>query len=55
MQKVDDNYYNPDITSSLLQIPHFKPITNVPLDYMHLVCLGFMRKLMYLWFDGNLH
>ncbi|KAM0735062.1 hypothetical protein ACS0PU_011175 [Formica fusca] len=55
MQKVDDNYHNPDVTCSLLQIPHFKPVTNVPLDYMHLVCLGIMRKLMYLWLDGDLH
>lgn len=55
MQKVDDNYHNPDVTCSLLQISHFKPVTNVPLDYMHLVCLGIMRKLMYLWLDGDLH
>lgn len=55
VQKVDDNYHKPDITCSLLKIPHFKPITNVPLDYMHLMCLGIMRKLLYLWLDGELH
>jgi len=36
-------------------VPHFKPVTNVPLDYMHLICLGIMRKLMYFWLDGELH
>lgn len=39
----------------MLKIPHFKPVTNVPLDYMRLVCLGIMRKLIYLWLDGELH
>lgn len=27
-------------------------ITNFPLDYMHSVCLGVMRKLLFLWRDG---
>lgn len=53
IQKIDDNYHKPNITCSLLKIPHFKPVTNVPLDYMHLVCLGIMRKLIYLWLDGK--
>jgi len=55
VQKIDDNYHKPDITCSLLKVPHFKPVTNVPLDYMHLICLGIVRKLIYLWFDGELH
>lgn len=55
IEKVDDNYHNSNVTSSLLKIPHFKPVTNVPLDYMHLICLGIMRKLIYLWLDGDLH
>lgn len=53
IQKVDDSYHKANITCSLLEIPHFKPVSNVPLDYMHLVCLGIMRKLIYLWLDGN--
>lgn len=48
IEKIDDNYHKPNITCSLLKIPHFNPVTNVPLDYMHVVCLGIMRKLMYL-------
>ncbi|XP_070161256.1 uncharacterized protein [Polyergus mexicanus] len=54
-RKIDENYHKPDITCSLLQIPHFKPVNDVPLDYMHLICLGIMRKLIYLWLDGELH
>lgn len=39
----------------LINIPHFGPVTNVPLDYMHLVCLGVMRKLLLLWMRGPLN
>lgn len=54
IQKKDDNYHKPDTTCSLLNIPYFKPITNVPLDYMHLICLGIMRKLLNLWLHGGM-
>ncbi|XP_039309950.1 uncharacterized protein LOC113004041 [Solenopsis invicta] len=54
IRKTDDNYHKPDITCSLLEIPHFKPVTNVPLDPMHLVFLGIMRKIIYLWLSGKL-
>lgn len=54
VKKKDDNYHKPDITCSLLNIPYFKPVTNVPLDYMHLICLGIMRKLLNLWLHGEL-
>ena len=29
-------------------------VSNFPLDYMHLICLGVTRKLMYLWIRGPL-
>lgn len=54
IQKIDDSYHKPG-TCSLLDISYFKPVTNVPLDYMHLICLGIMRKLLNLWLDGELH
>ncbi|XP_011883964.1 PREDICTED: uncharacterized protein LOC105571102, partial [Vollenhovia emeryi] len=36
IQKIYDTYHKPNTTCSLLNIPYFKPVTNVPLDYMHL-------------------
>jgi len=41
--------------SLLTLIPHFGPISNVPLDYMHLVCLGVMRKMLLFWIFGKNH
>lgn len=35
-------------------IPSFLPITNTPLDYMHLVLLGVVKKLILLWTKGPL-
>lgn len=40
--------------SILCKIPHFGPVSSVPLDYMHLVCLGVTRKLLLLWIKGPL-
>ncbi|XP_011706765.1 PREDICTED: uncharacterized protein LOC105461942 [Wasmannia auropunctata] len=54
VQKKDDDYHKSDTTCSLLNIPYFKPVTNVPLDCMHLIFLGIMRKLLYLWLYGDL-
>ncbi|XP_051170917.1 uncharacterized protein LOC127289069 [Leptopilina boulardi] len=38
----------------LQSIPNFGCISNVPLDYMHLVLLGVMKKLIKLWITGPL-
>lgn len=54
IQKTDDNYHKPDIICNLLEISHFKPVTNIPLDHMHLVFLGIMRKLINVWLSGKL-
>lgn len=35
--------------SILKDIPNFGLVTNVPLDYMHLICLGVMLKLIEIW------
>jgi len=39
----------------LTEIPRFGCISNVPLDYMHLILLGLMRKQLYMWIGGPLH
>ncbi|XP_039307974.1 uncharacterized protein LOC120358295 [Solenopsis invicta] len=48
------NYkYDHQIGETILNsIPNFKPVTDVPLDYMHLVCLGVVKKLILLWHIG---
>lgn len=40
--------------SILNNIPQFGLISNVPLDYMHLVCLGVIKKMINLWISGPL-
>lgn len=41
--------------SSILEtIPKFGLVTNVPLDYLHLVCIGVMKKLLNLWLSDKL-
>ena len=39
---------------SPLQDLNIGMVTQFPLDYMHLVCLGVMRKLLWLWMKGPL-
>lgn len=39
-------------TSLLATLPMFDVITTFSLDYMHLVCLGTVRKLIMLWMKG---
>lgn len=40
--------------TKLLDIQSFGPVSSVVLDYQHLVLLGTMRKVMYLWLAGPL-
>lgn len=38
----------------LNNIPQFLPISNTPLGYMHLICLGVVKKIILLWTKGPL-
>lgn len=38
----------------LINIPNFDLVAQVPLDYMHLVCLGVVKKLFKLWTTDHL-
>lgn len=37
----------------LAQIPDLDLVKDIPLDYMHLVCLGVMKRLWYKWFEAG--
>ncbi|KAB0801046.1 hypothetical protein PPYR_00215 [Photinus pyralis] len=50
-QKLDEEHHTG--TSILEILPNFDMIRNIPLDYMHLICLGVMRKLLLLWVFGK--
>ena len=41
--------------SIMKDIPRLSLVSCVPLDYMHLVCLGVMRKILHLWMSGALN
>lgn len=40
-------------TTILLEIPQLCLISSFPLDYMHLHCLGIMKKMILLWLNGK--
>ncbi|CAG9771293.1 unnamed protein product [Ceutorhynchus assimilis] len=41
-------------TSILLNIPNFDIVLDIPLDYMHLVCIGVVKKIISFWIKGPL-
>ncbi|KAK0156795.1 hypothetical protein PV328_012301, partial [Microctonus aethiopoides] len=46
----DRNYHHGE--TILKKIPNLGLVSNVTLDYMHLLCLGVMKKLLLLWIIG---
>ncbi|KYN10216.1 hypothetical protein ALC57_17656 [Trachymyrmex cornetzi] len=58
--QTDEDFFNNKyedyqiVETIFIKIPKFGPITDVPLDYMHLVCLGVVKKLILLWLTGPL-
>lgn len=51
-QMSDEDHH---LSKSPLQGLGIGMVSSFPLDYMHLVCLGIVRKLIALWFKGPLH
>lgn len=49
--KLDENHHNG--TSIIEKIPGIDMVQSFPLDYMHLVCLGVVKKILLLWCCGK--
>lgn len=50
VQEDEEHHLN---VSPLTQVPKLGLVSNFALDYMHLVCLGVMRKLLLVWISGK--
>ncbi|XP_043467520.1 uncharacterized protein LOC122501822 [Leptopilina heterotoma] len=50
--KTDDNEIDSDVHPIFADLPGFGFISSVPLDYMHLILLGVMKRLITLWIKG---
>lgn len=46
-----DNHYN--AASPLEELPSIDIITDFPLDYLHLVWLGVMKRLLKIWLEQH--
>ncbi|XP_051176672.1 uncharacterized protein LOC127291531 [Leptopilina boulardi] len=47
------NNFEEDVEIVLTKLPRFGCVSSIPLDYMHLILLGVMKKLIFLWVHGN--
>jgi hypothetical protein len=54
VSRQQEEYHVSNINSILLELPRFNIVDGFSLDYMHLTCLGVMRKLVLLWLNGPL-
>ncbi|XP_036142932.1 uncharacterized protein LOC118645614 [Monomorium pharaonis] len=52
LNETDENYHLG--FTNLKYIPQLHFIENIPFDYMHLLCLGIMRKCLYMWTTDDL-
>lgn len=54
VNKIQRQYHsNCDDTTEILNIPSLDIVKNFSLDYMHVVCLGAVKKIMMLWKGGD--
>lgn len=49
LNRIDDEYHKGDTVSIIKEIPQINMIDNLSIDYMHLVFLGIVKKLISLW------
>jgi len=55
IHRVQEEYHSCSTSiSCVVDLPEFNVVSNFPLDYMHMVCLGTMKKLIKLWMRGPL-
>ncbi|XP_029161035.1 uncharacterized protein LOC114932803 isoform X1 [Nylanderia fulva] len=47
LEQTDVDYHKGETILTI--VPNLGLVTNVPLDYMHLICLGVVKKLLILW------
>lgn len=52
--RTHEDYHITNVNTILLDLPNFNIVEKFSLDYMHLTCLGVMRKLILLWMKGPL-
>lgn len=53
VRQTDSDYYQGEPTI-LLSVPNLGLVSNIALDYMHLICLGVIKKMILLWMSGPL-
>lgn len=53
VHQIDSDYHQGEPTI-LLSVPSLGLVSNIALDYMHLICLGVVKKLILLWMNGPL-
>jgi hypothetical protein len=52
LNKLQQQYHHPEMNSPLLPL-NIGMVSQIPLEYMHLVCLGAMKKLLLYWHEGK--
>jgi len=49
INRIDDDHHIGNTISILTEIPYINMVDDLSIDYMHLVCLGIVKKLILLW------